>query len=110
MDTKEIDVHLIYHKGKYRIKELCNKPNAVIVDALEIESATCILECDREKYENAHWDERVPLEIPINFKTISRYKNQYVQLEKGSCPFVVPQSEAEHQKYGLELVEPENVW
>ena len=110
LDTKEIDVHLIYHNGKYRIKELCNKPNAVIVDALEIESATCILECDREKYENARWDERIPLEIPVNFNTISRYKNQYVQLEKGAYPFVIPQPEAAHQKYGLELVEPENIW
>ncbi|MEL7119925.1 MAG: CRISPR-associated helicase Cas3', partial [Bacteroidota bacterium] len=45
LDTKEIDVHLIHHNGKYRIKELCNRPNAIIVDALEIESATCILEC-----------------------------------------------------------------
>jgi CRISPR-associated endonuclease/helicase Cas3 len=76
LDTKGIDVHLIFHNGKYRIKELCNKPNAVIVDALEIESATCILECDREKYENARWHERIPLEIPVNFKTISRYKDQ----------------------------------
>jgi CRISPR-associated endonuclease/helicase Cas3 len=106
LDTKEIDVHLIYHNGKYRIKELCNKPNAVIVDALEIESATCILESDREKYENAFWSERIPMEIPVNFKTISRYKNQYVQLEKGAYPFVIPQSEEEHKKYGLELVEP----
>lgn len=106
LDTKEIDVHLIYHNGQYRIKELCNKPNAVIVDALEIESATCILECDKEKYLTARWNERVPMEIPVNFKTISRYKNQYEQLEKGAYPFVVPQSEAEHLKYGLELVEP----
>lgn len=110
LDSKKIDVHLIYHNGKYRIKELCNKPNAVIVEALEIESATCILESDREKYMNARWDERVPMEIPVNFKTISRYKNQYEQLEKGAYPFVIPQAEEEHQKYGLELTEPENIW
>ena len=109
LDTKEIDVHLIYHDGRYRIKELCNKPNATIVDALEIESATCILECDRERYEQARWDERIPLEIPVNFKTISRYKDRYVQIEKGSYPFVIPQSEEEHQKYGLELIEPSNI-
>lgn len=106
LDTQEIDVHLIYHDGKYRIKELCNKPNAVIVDALEIESATCILACDREKYLKARWDERVPMEIPIGFKTISGHKNRYEQLEKGAYPFVVPQSEADHLKYGLELDSP----
>lgn len=108
LDTREIDTHLIYYKGQYRIKELCNKPQATLVDALEIESATCILECDREKYLNAHWSERIYLEIPVNFKTISRYKSQYEQLEVGAYPFVVPQKEAEHLLYGLELVEHEN--
>jgi CRISPR-associated endonuclease/helicase Cas3 len=104
LDTKEIDVHLIYHDGKYRIKELCNRPNAVIVDALEIESATCILECDKDKYLNARWNERVPMEIPINFNTIKRYKSRYEQLEKGAYPFVIPQEEKEHLQFGLELV------
>lgn len=56
----------------------------------------------------ARWNERVPMEIPINFKTISRYKNQYEQLEHGAYPFVIPQSKIEHLKYGLELVEPSN--
>lgn len=108
LDTKEIDMHLIYNDEQYCIKELCNKPNSVLVDALEIESATCILECDRERYEKTRWEERVQMEIPVNFKTISRYKNQYEQLETGAYPFVVPQLEAKHLLYGLELVEPEN--
>ncbi len=107
LDTKPIDIHLIFHNGEYRIKELCHRRNAVIVEALEIQSATCILRCDREKYLNAKWDERIPMEIPISIKTMARYKNQYEQLEHGSHPFVVPQKEADHLKYGLELVEPE---
>lgn len=107
LDTKPIDVHLIFHDGQYRIKELCHRRNAVIVEALEIQSATCILRCDREKYLNAKWSERIPMEIPISIKTMARYKNQYEQLEYGSHPFVVPQEEADHLKYGLELVEPE---
>lgn len=109
LDTREIDVHLICHEGKYRIKELCNRPNSIIVDALEIESACCILECDRDKYIAARWDERVYLEIPVNFNTIKRYKSQYEQLEVGAYPFVIPQPEAEHRLYGLELIEPENI-
>ena len=108
LDIHEIDTYLIYHEDQYRIKELCNKPQAALIDALEIESATCILECDREKYLNAHWSERICIEIPVNFKTISRYKSQYEQLEVGAYPFVVPQKEAEHLLYGLELVEHEN--
>lgn len=107
LDTKPIDIHLIFHDGQYKIKELCHRRSAVIVEALEIQSATCILGCDREKYLNARWGERIPMEIPISIRTMARYKNQYEQLEHGSRPFVIPQKEADHLKYGLELVEPE---
>lgn len=109
LDLQEIDVHLIYKNDKYRIKELCNRAQSTIVDALEIESATCILECDRERYLQANWTQRIPMEIPVNYKTICRYKDRYEQLEIGAYPFVVPQEESEHLQYGLELVEPENI-
>ena len=107
LDTKPIDIHLIFHDGQYKIKELCHRRSAVIVEALEIQSATCILRCDREKYLGARWGERIPMEIPISIRTMAQYKNQYEQLEHGSRPFVIPQKEADHLKYGLELVEPE---
>jgi CRISPR-associated endonuclease/helicase Cas3 len=105
IETKEIDVHLIYQDEKYIIKELTNNKNAVLVDALEIESATCILSQDRDTYLTANWEDRLNLEIPINFKTISRHKSKYEQLEVGSFPFVVPQEEELYKIYGLQLVE-----
>jgi CRISPR-associated endonuclease/helicase Cas3 len=108
LDTKEIDVHLIYKNGKYGIKELCNYKKAVLVDALEIESATCILECDREKYLTANWEERLYLEIPINYKTISRHKSKFVQLEVGAYPFVIPQPQEVYKKFGLQIIEHDN--
>lgn len=108
LDTKEIDVHLIYKNGKYGIKELCNYKKAVLVEALEIESATCILECDREKYLTANWEERLYLEIPINYKTISRHKSKFVQLEVGAYPFVIPQPQEVYKKFGLQIIEHDN--
>jgi CRISPR-associated endonuclease/helicase Cas3 len=108
LDTKEIDVHLIYKEGRYTIRELTNYKKAVLVDALEIESATCILEEDRVKYEIANWEERLQMEIPINYKTIARYKSQYAQLEVGSYPYVIPQGGKEYEMFGLQLVEHEN--
>jgi len=108
LNYKEIDIHLICRINKYQIKELTNNKKAVLVDALEIESATCILKCDREKYLIANWEERIQLEIPINYKTIARYKSKYEQLEVGSYPFVVPQQQDEYQKYGLQLVDHDN--
>jgi CRISPR-associated endonuclease/helicase Cas3 len=108
LDTKEIDVHLIFRNDKYTIKELTNSKKAVLVDALEIESATCILSSDRDTYLTATWDERLRMEIPINFKTISRHRSKYEQLEVGSFPFVVPQDLEGYTIYGLQLVEHDN--
>jgi CRISPR-associated endonuclease/helicase Cas3 len=109
LDMKEIDTHLIFRNGKYTIKELTNYKRAVLVEALEIESATCILECDRKQYETAQWEERLHLEIPVNYRTISRYKSKLEQLQIGAYPFVVPLSEENYKILGLQLVEHENI-
>jgi len=109
IDIKTIDSHLIFKNGKYTIKELTNQNKAVLVEVLEIESATCILESDKDKYEQSNWEDRVKLEIPINYNTIKYNKNKYCQLEIGNNPFVIPQSEEEHLKYGLELIETPNI-
>jgi CRISPR-associated endonuclease/helicase Cas3 len=105
LDVKEIDVHLIYKDNQYTIKELTNNKKGVLVDALEIESATCILASDRDKYLTAGWEERIQMEIPVNYRTISKNKSEYEQLEVGSYPFVVPQDEDEYKILGLRLVE-----
>jgi CRISPR-associated endonuclease/helicase Cas3 len=108
LDTKEVDIHLIYRNGKYTIKELTNYKRAVLVEILEIESATCILKSDEEKYKTANAEERSQMEIPVNYKTIQRYKSKFRQLEIGNYPFVVTQNEDDYKLYGLELVDYEN--
>lgn len=108
LDMKPVDVHLIYKQGRYRIKQLCNFRRAVLVEALEIESATCILASDREAYLTAKWEDRLPLEIPINYNTIKRHKNKYEQLEVGAYPFVIPQDLEAYKLVGLQLVEHQN--
>ena len=110
LDKKEIEVHLKFRDGKFQLKELTNCKKAVIVEALEIESANCILMSDREKYETASWEERLYMEIPINWKTIARHIPEYEQLDFGACPFVIPQKEEEYSKYGLQLIEHETIW
>jgi len=105
LDMKEIEIHLIFKNNKYSIRELTNYKRAVLVEALEIESATCILETDREAYLTAKWEDRLHMEIPINYKTITRYKSKYEQLEVGAYPFVVPQDTEAYKMYGLQLIE-----
>jgi CRISPR-associated endonuclease/helicase Cas3 len=108
IDTKDIDIHLIYNDNHYTIRELTNNKKGILVDALEIESATCILKSDREKYLTAGWEERIQMEIPVNYRTISKYKSEYEQLEIGSYPFVVPYDEEDYKVFGLRLVEHDN--
>lgn len=108
VEGREIDVHLIFTNDKYKMQELVHYPKSVIVEALEIESATCILENDRPGYENGSWEERIELEIPVAWSTLKWSAKKYVQLEGiGSYPFVIPQSETEHKEIGLILHEPD---
>lgn len=109
LNKKDIDIHLKFKEGKFLLRELTDNKKAVMVEALEIESATCILSCDREKYETAPWEDRLQMEIPINFKTITRQKKNYEQLKIGAYPFVIPQDLDRHKIYGLELAEHENI-
>ena len=105
LDLKEIEIHLIYKNGTYTLKELTSNKKAVLVEALEIESACCILEEDRENYLEAEWEDRVHMEIPINWKTIARHRNEYEQIQVGANPFVIPQNPDDYKLYGLQLVE-----
>jgi CRISPR-associated endonuclease/helicase Cas3 len=109
MESKPIDIHLKFKDGEVQLKKLTDNPRSILIEALEIDGATCILECDRDKYIEANWMERVALEIPISFRTLRYYNKQYEQLKDiGSNPFVVPQDEEDYKRYGLTLVEPDN--
>jgi CRISPR-associated endonuclease/helicase Cas3 len=109
VDSKEIDMHIVYVNGQYKMQELSHYPKSVIVDALEIESVTCILESDRRAYEEGPWERRIELEIPVAWSAVKWSGNRYPQLEVGSWPFVIPQEEEEHQEVGLILHELNNI-
>jgi len=110
IENKEIDIHLVFQEGQHTIKTLTHRPKSIIVDALEIESATCILQDDRDAYEKGNWEQRIELEIPMAWSTLRWKASKYVQLEIGSWPFVIPQIEAEHEELGLILHEPNKMF
>lgn len=106
VDTKEIDIHLAVQDGDFSLINLTSRTEAILLKALEIESATCILAADRDKYITATWEERINMEIPVNWKTISQYRDKYEQLQDiGANPFVIPMPQEEYEIYGLQLVE-----
>ncbi len=109
IEIKKIDLHLIYKNGNFVLKELTDNKKSILIDLLEIDGAVCILEDDREKYYNANHFDKIKYEIPVSLKSVLYSKNKYEQLKVGSYPFVIPQTEEEHLKFGLEIKETSNI-
>jgi CRISPR-associated endonuclease/helicase Cas3 len=97
----EIDAHLAWEGEQFKLGGLTNRKSSVLLDALDIDAATCILEQDRTAYETAQWDERAIMEIPVSWSVLRSHAKQYVQLECGSRPVVVPQPPEEYEQIGL---------
>ena len=96
---------VIFANGKWMIKELCHHAKSALLEVLDINSATCIKECDKDDYLNNPFD-RMMLEIPVNYKSISH--KGLAQIETGSMPFVIPDKAYDNKKGLLiDLAKPE---
>ena len=87
IDFESIDCSAVFVNGTWLIKELCHNANSALLEVLDINSAACIIESDKEEYLNNPLN-RMMLEIPVNYKHIA-YK-ELKQLDRGSHPFVIP--------------------
>jgi len=102
-----IDLDAQFAQDKWRIKELWHQPKSALLDALDIDSVSCIEETDKEKYETSSFTEQSKMEIPVSYNSIA-----YRQLDKlkkaGTRPYVIP-SKAYCKEKGLliEFVKPE---
>ncbi len=84
---QDIDCHSVFQNGVWTIKELVHYPKSALFDILEINSACCIVESDKEEYRNGNYSSRTMLEIPVS-KAI-RYKGlNYI--EEGMHPYILP--------------------
>ena len=88
-----IDVHTA------QIRELCHRPKSVLIDALEIDGAVCILASDRDAYLKPCGINRQELEIPVPWKSVVGFSGIWPRLETGSYPFIVND---EHYQYDLD--------
>jgi CRISPR-associated endonuclease/helicase Cas3 len=96
-----ISEHLVWEGNQFKLGGLVNRKSSILLEALDIEAATCVLECDRATYEAAPWDERAMLEIPVSWSVLSRHAKQYLQLECGSRPYLIPLAQDEYDQTGL---------
>lgn len=83
-----IDLNAVYANQQWRIKELWHYPKSVLLEKLNIESASCILESDIIAYEAGDSKEKRMLEIPVSYNSIA-WKDLRI-LKAGANPYVVP--------------------
>lgn len=78
----------IFKDGVWQLKKLQHKSRSVLLENLDIDSASCITESDKFNYLNCDKLDSSELEIPVNYKTIGF--NSLEQIEKRGYPFVIP--------------------
>lgn len=89
IDFQNIDfTGVAFANGQWLLKELCHRAKSALLETLEIDSAVCITENDKNKYESENWMDNAELEIPVSFRSL-RYKN-LTQLKEKSRPFIIP--------------------
>ena len=95
----------VFVNGQWMITELCHNAKSALLDVLDINSAVCIKEDDKEEYLK-NPAVRMNLEIPSSYKSIA-YRN-LEQLNAGSRPYVIP-NKAYDDEMGLlmEYAKPE---
>lgn len=90
----DIDFHNIdftgvaYSDGHWIIKELCHRAKSALLDTLDIDSAVCITENDKEQYKNGNKIDSAELEIPVSYRSVGH--NELTQLDVNMRPFVIP--------------------
>lgn len=92
---------IAFKDGNWQLKALCHHPKSALLETLDINSAVCIKEEDKERYLSANALDRVCLEIPVSYRSIA--PRNLKQLEKeGTRPFIIP-NKGYDEKLGLLL-------
>ncbi len=94
---KNIDYSgVVFSNGKWQLKGLCHYPKSALLDVLDINSAVCITEADKEKYLSSDAMVRTEMEIPISYHSIAH--RNFDQMDQGLRPFIIPNKAYDKQK------------
>lgn len=77
-----------FSDGHWRLKELWHRAKSALLETLDINSAVCITESDKDNYLDADGRTRAQMEIPISYHSIAH--RHLDQLAQGSRPFIIP--------------------
>jgi CRISPR-associated endonuclease/helicase Cas3 len=108
IDYLKIEQHSVFKETeKWSIDKLTHNSKAILLDLLDIDSVSCILEADKDSYMQSDYDERYKMEIHSRYfivKELRQLNDGY-----GLSPFIIP-DKAYSKNLGLieELVKTEN--
>jgi len=89
IDFLEIEEHSVFKEtGKWSIDKLTHNSKAILLDLLDIDSVSCILEADKEAYVQSDYDERYTMEIHTRYYVVKEL--QQLNDHDGSSPFIIP--------------------
>lgn len=77
-----------FFEGNWRLKALCHQSKSALLETLDINSAVCIKEKDKETYLTSNALKRAEMEIPVSYHSIAHRNLE--QIEKGMRPFIIP--------------------
>ncbi len=99
IEMPEIEEHAIFKKtGEWTINRLTHRPKSFLLERLEIDNVVCIIEADEQSYMTATFEDRMQMEIPVQYWSVQRFS----QLKEGNKPFIVPDS-SYSEETGLDL-------
>ncbi len=89
IDFLKIEEHSVFKEtGRWSIDKLTHNSKAILLELLDIDSVSCILESDKEAYMQANYEEHYKMEIHTRYyivKDLQQFKDEY-----GSSPFILP--------------------
>ncbi len=86
----------IFTDGEWQLKELCHYPKSALLETMDINSAVCITESDKETYLNSNALVRTELEIPVSYHSIAH--RNLDQINDSMRPFVIPDKAYDNEK------------
>ncbi len=93
-----IEEHSVFKSdGRFTLSKLTHRSKAILFELLDIDSVSCITEDDVEAYENADFETRLQLEIPVAYWSVAKME----QSKKGNKPFIIPEA-AYSKEIGLQ--------
>lgn len=87
---------VIFRDGKWKLKTLCHRSKSALLETLDINSAICITEEDKDCYLNGNEAEKSKIEIPVSYHSIAHRNLE--QLDKGMRPFIIPNKGYDNEK------------